>query len=281
MSDILVRFIHISDTHIEPTAGSRERRAALIERLQTTTTFPPEILAEVIKHEQAALTGYFPYPTAVEAAETLVEELNALEIPIDFVLHTGDVTNHGTPDEYREVARLFADLHYPIYYLAGNHDQVEHLCAGLVDKECTERVAYDYTFDHNGVQFVCVDSATHGEGIEWKLTSSQLAWLENQLDADDARPLIVGIHHPPIKINSEWLDFFIIANWQEIQAILEKAGPRLRGVFAGHVHLPIDCYRNGVLYSIAAEVFSRTPGYSLVTVTTDDLHIQRFTFPLP
>lgn len=281
MSDILVRFIHISDTHIEPEAGARERRTMTIERLQAASEFPPEVLSEVIRQQQAALAGYYPYPSAVEAAEALVEELNTLETPVDFVLHTGDVANHGTADEYGEVARIFADLTLPIYYLNGNHDRVEYLYAGLVDKECCERVAYDYTFDHNGVQFVCVDSATHGESINGRLTAQQLAWLENQVAAEDPRPLIVAIHHPPFPTNIHWLDFFILTNWQEIQTVLEQAGPRLRGVFAGHVHLPIDCYRHGVLYSIAPEVFSRTPGYSLVTVTTDDIHVQRFIFPLP
>jgi len=281
MSDILVRFIHVSDTHIEPEAGARERRAATIERLQSASEWPSEVLREVIRQQQAALAGYYPYSSAVEAAEALVEELNTLETPVDFVLHTGDVTNHGTPDEYCEVARIFADLTLPIYYLNGNHDQVEYLYAGLVDKECVERVAYDYTFDHNGVQFVCVDSATHSESINGRLTAQQLAWLENQVATNDPRPLIVGIHHPPFKTNIDWLDFFIIANWQEIQAVLEKATPRLRGVFSGHIYLPIDYYRRGVLYSVAPEVFSRTPGYSLVTVTTDDIHVQRFIFPLP
>lgn len=281
MSNILARFIHVSDTHIEPEAGYRDRCAATIQQLQSATTIPEAILAEVIRQEQATLSGYYPYPSAVKAANALVEELNALEQPIDFVLHTGDITNHGTPEEYAEVARLFADLNYPIHYLAGNHDQVEHLYAGLVDKEGAEKIAYDYTFEHNGVHFVCVDSATHGQATECQLTAQQLAWLTNQVVATDPRPLIVAMHHPPFQSHCDWLDFFMIRNWQAIQTVLAKAGARLRGVLSGHVHLPLDCYRNGVLYSVAPPIFGRTPGYSLVTVTTTDIQVQRYTFPLP
>ena len=35
MSNILARFIHVSDTHIEPEAGYRERCAATIQQLQS------------------------------------------------------------------------------------------------------------------------------------------------------------------------------------------------------------------------------------------------------
>ena len=159
----------------------------------------------------------------------------------------------------------------------GNHDKVENLYAGLLDKPA-EKIAYDYSFTEHGVKFICVDSATNGEGINWFVTQEQLAWLEAELTDGSDQPLVVAIHHPPFQIHIEWLDFFIVKNWQEIQTVLQKAGPRLRGVFSGHVHTPITCQRNGVLYSVVPEVFSHAPGYSVVTVTTEDIHIQRYTF---
>ena len=277
MSEILVRFAHISDTHIEPEAGTRERRLATLARLKGMAGFPPAVLAEIIKHQEAALDGHYPYPTAVKASEALVAALNALETPLDFVLHTGDVVNHGDADQYVETAAIFAKLNYPIRYAVGNHDKVENLYAGLLNQPA-EKIAYDYTFEQNGVKFVCVDSATNGEGINWFVTQAQLAWLEAELTDGSDQPLVVAIHHPPFQIHIEWLDFFIVKNWQEIQTVLQKAGPRLRGVFSGHVHTPITCQRNGVLYSVVPEVFSHAPGYSVVTVTTEDIHIQRYTF---
>ena len=277
MSEILVRFAHISDTHIEPEAGTRERRVATLARLKSMAGFPPAVLAEIIKHQEAALDGHYPYPTAVKASEALVTALNALETPLDFVLHTGDVVNHGDADQYVETAAIFAKLNYPIRYAVGNHDKVENLYAGLLDKPA-EKIAYDYSFTEHGVKFICVDSATNGEGINWFVTQEQLAWLEAELTDGSDQPLVVAIHHPPFQIHIEWLDFFIVKNWQEIQTVLQKAGPRLRGVFSGHVHTPITCQRNGVLYSVVPEVFSHAPGYSVVTVTTEDIHIQRYTF---
>ncbi len=277
MSEILVRFAHISDTHIEPEEGTRERRLATLERLKTMNGFPANVLAEIIKHQEAALNGHYPFPTAVKASEALVDHLNALETPLDFVLHTGDIVNHGDAEQYGETARIFSKLTYPIRYAVGNHDKVENFYAGLLDHPA-QKVAYDYSFEQNGVKFICVDSATNGEGINWRVTADQLAWLEAELLDGSEQPMVVAIHHPPFQIHIPWLDFFIVKNWQEIQAVLQKAGPRLRGVFSGHVHTPITCQRNGVLYSDVPEVFSHAPGYSVVPVTTDDIHIQRYNF---
>ncbi len=278
MSNILLRFAHISDTHIEPEAGARERRMASLERIKGLTVFPDFVMSAVMDHEKLHLSDALPFPSAVAASTALVEELNQLSL--DFVLHTGDIVNHGTPDEYAETARIFAELNHPIYYAAGNHDKVENLYAGLLDKPAVKE-PLDYSFAVNNVQMVVLDSATNGEGIQWRVSPQQLEWLRTQIAADDPRPLIVAIHHPPVKINVDWLDFFIVTNWEEIQATLEEAGPRLRAVLSGHVHLPIDCYRNGVLYSIVPEVYSLIPGYSVITVTTDDVLIERCTFPKP
>lgn len=274
MSEVLLRFAHISDTHIEPEAGARQRRLASIERIKGITSLPDFVLKAVLEHEQSHVDGTMPFASAVAASTALVAELNTLQL--DFVLHTGDIVNHGEAEEYAEAERIFAQLRHPIYYAAGNHDKIEPLYAGLL-KQPASKEALDYTVEVNGVQIVCIDSATYGEGIQWRVTPAQLEWLERQIAADDPRPLVVAIHHPPVKINVDWLDFFIVTNWEEIQGVLESAGERLRAVFSGHVHLPIDCYRNGVLYSIVPEVFSHTPGYSVVTVTDEDVLIERRT----
>lgn len=281
MSEILVQFIHISDTHIEPEEGEMERREAQIERVKTGSWLPEHLLGHILEHVEAERGENFPYKAAAKASEALVEEINnlKLDVPIDFVLHTGDITNYGEPSEFERAKTLFANLKYPIHYVNGNHDKVENLYGTLLGQEA-EVKPYDYTFEVNGVKFVCVDSATSGEGIEWRLSDDQLQWLEAQLTDDSDQPIVVGIHHPPFKIYTEWLDYFLLKNWEDVQAVLQKGLPRLKGVFSGHVHTPLDTYRNGVFYSIVPKPFSEKPGFSVVTVTTQGCQVQHHNFPV-
>ena len=81
-------FVHISDTHIGPTAVYQDR------------------------HNVA------PYP----CAERLVEIINKLPTTPDFVIHTGDVVYDPDPAAFALAADLFSRLTVPIYYVNGNHD---------------------------------------------------------------------------------------------------------------------------------------------------------------
>ena len=51
-----------------------------------------------------------------------VESILALGTGPDAVLVSGDLADHATDDEYRQVRKLLAALHAPLYVLPGNHD---------------------------------------------------------------------------------------------------------------------------------------------------------------
>jgi len=68
------------------------------------------------------LTDILPRP----GAEALLREIAALPLPIDFVLHTGDVhSDPERPEEYRQAADLYRQLRMPVYFLPGNHDPLD------------------------------------------------------------------------------------------------------------------------------------------------------------
>ncbi len=279
MSLPLVRFIHISDTHIEPEAGVAERLASALVREQARTELPENIRTYILAtlDEQSQAASLYPYPSAIQACEAMVGAINALDAPIDLVLHTGDIAQQGTAEDYTRVRSIFGGLRVPIYYVNGNHDKVENVYPGLLGQG-TSNEPYDHIFEVNGVLFVCVDSATNKDGTEYFLTDGQLAWLETHITAADDRPVVVGIHHPPYQIFHEAKDYFIIRNADAIHEVLRKAGPKLRGVFSGHVHVAMNHSREGVFYSIAPKAFSATPGFSIVTVTEDGILVDHKRF---
>src|SRR5690242_9523809 len=52
----------------------------------------------------------------------VVAALNALDPPPDLVVVTGDLCDHGTPEEYAHLRRLLAPLAMPFFLIPGNHD---------------------------------------------------------------------------------------------------------------------------------------------------------------
>ena len=54
-----------------------------------------------------------------------VQKILALPRLPDAVVATGDLTDHGTLDEYELLAELLAPLQMPVYLVAGNHDDAQ------------------------------------------------------------------------------------------------------------------------------------------------------------
>ncbi len=262
----MVRFLHISDTHI---------------------TADP------------ALTLYGHHPAS--NLRGLVEAINALPYPLDFVLHSGDVTDDGKLDSYQAAKALLAPLKLPIYYLSGNHDNAAILQRELLGiTQPNER--YDQAFVIGGVQFVALDSMGLVQPGGY-LTDSQLAGL-NGFCAPDGPPLALLIHHQPLPLGIPWLDevismpsAMILSNHDAFWQTIRPAAQRLRGVFFGHIHRSTQSVREGVLFSSAPSTFGqlktwpdlRQPqpapeeaaGYCLVTIEQDQTFVQQYTFARP
>ena len=264
MSDILLRFIHISDTHIshEPGYGAADGR------------YHPRL-----------------------GAEALVDQINNLPFTPDFVLHTGDVAYDPIPEAYETARDILSRIRFPVHTLAGNHDDAEMLQRVFLQRD-TVQPTWHYDFETNGVHVICLDStgpAAHPSGT---VSDEQLAWLANICQSDDPRPIVVGVHHNVSASGSPWLDEYMrMENGEALHQTLLPARHRLRGVFFGHIHQPSQTLRDSILYSSVLSSWyqihswpgqTRTtlepdaePGFSVVTVTADQTHIRCHRFPRP
>jgi 3',5'-cyclic AMP phosphodiesterase CpdA len=280
MADTLLQFIHITDTHILKPGQTHD-----------FTDVEPEW--EIFAQQVVAL----PYDTRTATA-AMVREINALPVRVDFILHTGDVFNDPTSlDDYRDAAEFFSPLKYPVHYIPGNHDDTAGLQTVLLGRDLSE--PFDYQFESNGVQIVCLDSndktGQYPKHSGW-LDDDQLARLDAICTANDTRPLVIAIHHPPFLTDSAPLDYLRLYNADALHQTLLKAHDRLRGVFCGHIHHPVDVVRDGILYSSGASAWYQfaawpdyhigsliagaNPGFSLVTLTSDRVLVRRHTYPV-
>lgn len=264
MTEILLRFVHISDTHYAP----------------TTYQCPPS-----------------RFDTRRGMTE-LIQRVNALPFDFDFVLHTGDVAYDPHPAIYDEIAPLMAQLKAPVLYVPGNHDHSGTLQTALMGREDIATPLY-YETERNGVRLIFLDSNSYGEvqPPAGRVSEAQLAWLAERIDQPDNRPIVVAVHHPLIRTHtSQWYDVFMMTvNGDDVHAILRRAGTRLRGVFFGHVHQDMTFYRDGILYSSTVSSWTQffthpnqdmqtlndldsDPGFHLVTVSTEGTLVQPYRY---
>lgn len=258
----LLTFVHISDTHIHADPDYTGRHVDFSSRL---------------------------------SVQKLIDTINQLEMPIDFVLHTGDITQHPDTAEHYHIARdILSQINYPVYYIPGNHDDVAMLqkeFLGLPDEQI--KAYYDYQFDVNGVQIVMMDShapVDKPDNHNGFLADEQLTWLDEICSADDTRPLVIGIHHHALPLETPWLDGIVLENGADFHQIVQKAKTRLRGIFYGHIHESVVTIRDGIsYYSVPSGWFqTRTwyaagepardyidnPGFNLVTLTETDTFVR-------
>jgi len=173
-----------------------------------------------------------PNPDSHGTLPKAIAAINALSVPPDFVVFTGDLT-HLTPDaalrrtrlsQFREIA---ATLNVrDVRFLPGEHD-------ASLDQGAAYRELFGepyYTFDHEGVHFIALDNVSDPRGA---IGDEQLAWLA----ADLARlpketPIVVLAHRPLFDLVPEW-------GWSTVDAAraIELLMPHSSvTVFYGHIH---------------------------------------------
>jgi 3',5'-cyclic AMP phosphodiesterase CpdA len=291
MSETLLTFVHISDTHFEPAVRLDQQTAYGSPRLVAFFAKLREMGVDLAAAHRASVS-------AEVANQALIDAVNALPFPIDFVLHTGDVmTDAANADQYAAIKPYMEGFRAPVYYLRGNHDNLDGL-RSLMPNLTTHSTTLDFVIEHNGVRVVCVDSATHGVDHGGRLSDEQLAWLSAQLNAEPEKPLLAAIHHPPLSLGSEMMDFFGITNGAQVHEVFRSAVPRLQGVFFGHIHQVVDMVRDGVYYSCVQSPIAQpalipgglnanglhhepNPGFTLVVVTTEQTYFRRVNYPMP
>ncbi|WP_103350983.1 metallophosphoesterase [Amycolatopsis sp. CA-128772] len=177
--------------------------------------------------------------------------LNGLAKPVDAVVVTGDIADHGEPEEYARAAAL---LKYPAPVLVcpGNHDVRAAFRTGLLDLPASDG-PIDLAQEIDGVLFALCDSTIPGRGAGF-LADETLAWLDGVLSGGDG-PAFVAFHHPPVEVGVPLVDAIRQAGAERLASVLARH-PRVKALLAGHVHTGASTTFAGVPLRIAPGVVS-------------------------
>lgn len=170
-----------------------------------------------------------------EARGTLpkaIEAVNALSVPPDFIVFTGDLT-HLTINATERRTRMagFRDIVSKlkvrdIHFLPGEHDaSLDH---GEAFREFFGPT--HYSFKHKGIYFVVIDNVSDPNGA---IGDEQLAWLAGELaPLPKSQPIVVLTHRPLFDLYPDW-------GWATkdgSRAIALLAPFSAVTVFYGHIH---------------------------------------------
>jgi 3',5'-cyclic AMP phosphodiesterase CpdA len=171
-------------------------------------------------------------PDATGTLRKAVAAVNALEVPPDFIVFTGDLT-HTTDDPAERRRRLaefksiVADLKVKnVRFMPGEHDA--SLDNGAAYSELFG--ATRYVFDHRGVHFIALDNVSDPGA---KIGDEQLQWLQADLAARDRNaPIIVLTHRPLFDLAPKW-DWATRDGARAIELLMPFKNVT---VFYGHIH---------------------------------------------
>jgi 3',5'-cyclic AMP phosphodiesterase CpdA len=184
---------------------------------------------------------------SIRRAHVVVDHVRSLATRPDLVLVTGDVADHGSPEEYEQAADLLAGL--DAHLVPGNHDRRPTMRAtlGLPGGD-----AITSTLTVGDTVVVLADS--HVPGHDHGELAPESAALVAEAAARP-QPLIVALHHPPMTIGSGLLDPIRLLDPEPLLAPLRgRAAPSL--VLCGHAHTPLSTTVAGIPVSIAPGVAS-------------------------
>ncbi|MEO0751265.1 MAG: phosphodiesterase [Pseudomonadota bacterium] len=168
---------------------------------------------------------------------------------IDLVVVTGDLTDHGTPDEFSEFQRLMVPLDLPMIAVPGNHDTRETMRAAFKTLPwMPSEGPINIRVDLEDVTILALDTLVEGAPYG-ALSQTTLDWLRKMMAHADETPVLLAMHHPPVASGIALMDRQGLRNSEELAAILSGCETQCR-IVAGHLHRNVASLFAGHLTSV-------------------------------
>lgn len=194
-------------------------------------------------------------PQRLQDLEDCVATVNE-EAP-DLVIHTGDITHNGLPDEYSAARQRLEKLHASYFVLNGNKD----VRSNLRDTFChhaylTKSTAPDefiqYSLEQYPWQLIMIDTVRESRS-KGELCKKRLEHLATMLEADPGKPAVIFMHHSPFVVD-EIPDPYQFYRWEDVDAFgsLLSRYSNVVSIYCGHVHRNV----NGAINDVPVHVLS-------------------------
>jgi len=197
--------------------------------------------------------------------QQLVKDMKNCAEELDFIMHTGDLTEHGYSFELQRAADYLNDTNLPYYISIGNHD-TKWSETGLRKYKDLFGDLY-FSFDHKGFHFINLNDAITLRGAGGYFNPAQYEWLKNDLETmeDPNTPVIVMYHIP----SSE----DAVPNHWQITNILKDY--RIAMIFTGHGHSNKVYNFDGLPGIMGMDTYNtgRASGFNVASISEKEIRI--------
>lgn len=172
-------------------------------------------------------------------------------IPLDVLVHTGDVADEGEADAYVGVKavtdEVVARTGWPVLYAAGNHDVRAAMAQHLLGLEATD-APLDTVLEVRGLRVVVLDTSIP-ERVEGGIGDEQLDRLRATLAEPAEHGTVLALHHPPVPVEVTGLQRLHLTGQDRLAAAL--AGTDVRAILGGHLHYATSSLFAGIPVFVA------------------------------
>jgi 3',5'-cyclic AMP phosphodiesterase CpdA len=190
-------------------------------------------------------------PDVTATLREAIAKINALPTPPAFVLHTGDLTQLSTPDEFDALDQELKSVRTGgIFFVPGEHDVLNDNGAQYLQRfgKSSKGDGW-YSFDHSGVHLIgLVNVLNLKAGGLGSLGSEQLEWLEADVrHLKSSTPIVVFAHIPLWSVYPQW-------GWgtddsEQALSYLKRFGSVT--VLNGHIHQTMQKVEGNVTFHTA------------------------------
>jgi outer membrane protein assembly factor BamB/predicted phosphodiesterase len=186
----------------------------------------------------------------------------------DFILHTGDVTEFGSEEEFRAYSQAISSLNITFYHTLGNHDVRWNGAGWLMGEKYLSNYKRNYTFTKEGIIFIALDSSFPFSQYGL-IDPSQLAWLKDTLaKIPYEQPIIIFCHHPIMPSRN-----FLIGR----DALLEILRPyNVVLLLTGHGHSNLSWQVDGINFLMTKGLMDADTCFRFIKIRNDTIEISTF-----
>ncbi|MBE0517996.1 MAG: metallophosphoesterase [Thermoplasmata archaeon] len=175
----------------------------------------------------------------------------------EFVIHCGDMTPSGMPEEFDSLQSAFDESPVPIYTTPGNHDVKNN---GSLEYQ-NRYAPLSYSFEYSGITFAIVDSS------DLNISEEEIAWMEEVFEDADRKVIVTHAPSYDPYTDNHTLDQGSCDRFQEF--VLDR---EIDAVFTGHIHafnyLRAESSDFIITGGAGASLDNGTHHYVIVTVST-------------
>lgn len=179
-------------------------------------------------------------PQRLADLDNCIESVN--QLAPDLVIHTGDITHNGLPQEYSDAYKSLKNLNAPYHVLNGNKDSRDLIFNTFTDHNYLQQGNgfIQYSIDLEAVRIIVIDTVRESTS-KGELCEKRLSQLQTMLNSDTSKSTILFMHHSPFAV-AEIPDPYQFHNRADVKAfkLLLSGYSNIEAIYCGHIHRNVE-----------------------------------------